>query len=383
MKSTLEAGTGAGETSTVDAEWIHPELEAAMLRDRMDPAPYLAYADWLQGQDEPRGWLIVLQHALRHRPSPPGHPMRRTVLPPAGKRAPPLENEAELLMDEQRFAHQHLFGWRVPMATHHPPFVRLRWQLGFVHDLVFRVGEAIGREPGLEPPVLADLLRQPSLRALWSMSLRFGAPVTAAVARALLSHPLPIESLALARADRAGTSLEFDGAALARSYPRLTQLHIRYGVGVDFRQAVLPELRTLELDTAFAEPWSGPVGQWPNLRTLRLNHVHRNAGDHLERLAEWLRARDFRQLKRLDIFALAPPDGIIDALLGSRPLRRLEALDLSMAPLTEQGVRQVLQHADQFRHLRTFALCTATEEQRDQLMQAIPRVRAQSQGRTL
>jgi len=209
MKSTLEAGTGAGETSTVDAEWIHPELEAAMLRDRMDPAPYLAYADWLQGQDEPRGWLIVLQHALRHRPSPPGHPMRRTVLPPAGKRAPPLENEAELLMDEQRFAHQHLFGWRVPMATHHPPFVRLRWQLGFVHDLVFRVGEAIGREPGLE------------------------------------------------------------------------------------------------------------------------------------------------------------------------------ALDLSMAPLTDQGVRQVLQHADQFRHLRTFALCTATEEQRDQLMQAIPRVRAQSQGRTL
>lgn len=42
----------------------NPTLEAAIRKNRNDPAAYLVYADWLQAQGSPLGELIVLQHAL-------------------------------------------------------------------------------------------------------------------------------------------------------------------------------------------------------------------------------------------------------------------------------------------------------------------------------
>jgi uncharacterized protein (TIGR02996 family) len=37
-----------------------PAMEAELRRDREDPAPYLVYADWLQGQGSPLGEMLVL-----------------------------------------------------------------------------------------------------------------------------------------------------------------------------------------------------------------------------------------------------------------------------------------------------------------------------------
>lgn len=41
---------------------MNAELEAAILENPDDDAPYLVYADWLMGQGDPRGELIVMQH---------------------------------------------------------------------------------------------------------------------------------------------------------------------------------------------------------------------------------------------------------------------------------------------------------------------------------
>src|SRR5690348_5174742 len=40
------------------------DLEAAIAADPEDEGPYLVYADWLQWRGDPRGELIVVQHAL-------------------------------------------------------------------------------------------------------------------------------------------------------------------------------------------------------------------------------------------------------------------------------------------------------------------------------
>lgn len=42
----------------------HAELEAAIRRSPDEPDAYLVYADWLQGQGDPRGELICVQHAI-------------------------------------------------------------------------------------------------------------------------------------------------------------------------------------------------------------------------------------------------------------------------------------------------------------------------------
>src|ERR1043165_1674592 len=39
------------------------DLEAAIVADPEDEGPYLVYADWLQSRGDPRGELIVVQHA--------------------------------------------------------------------------------------------------------------------------------------------------------------------------------------------------------------------------------------------------------------------------------------------------------------------------------
>ena len=61
----LDRGRGAAEAAP---RAIHLELEQEILRDRDDPGPYLVYADWLQGRDDPRGELITVQHELSRAP---------------------------------------------------------------------------------------------------------------------------------------------------------------------------------------------------------------------------------------------------------------------------------------------------------------------------
>ena len=48
-------------TRSTKTEPRNPELERAILADRDNPAPYLAYAKWLRERGDPRGELIALQ----------------------------------------------------------------------------------------------------------------------------------------------------------------------------------------------------------------------------------------------------------------------------------------------------------------------------------
>ncbi len=63
-----------------DAEPRDHALEAAIASAPEEPAGYLVYADWLQQRGEPRGELIVVQHALAAAPRDPALRAREAAL---------------------------------------------------------------------------------------------------------------------------------------------------------------------------------------------------------------------------------------------------------------------------------------------------------------
>ena len=113
-----------------------PDLEAAIARAPEERGGYLVYADWLQQQGEPRGELIVVQHALAAAP-----------------------NDAALHVRELVLFEEHGAIFLGPLAA--APDSRSDWSCGFVRSLEFSAHLGGG-----EPARLASLLVHPSLQFL-------------------------------------------------------------------------------------------------------------------------------------------------------------------------------------------------------------------------
>ncbi|MCW5804236.1 MAG: TIGR02996 domain-containing protein [Deltaproteobacteria bacterium] len=114
-----------------------PALEAAITHAPEEPGGYLVYADWLQQRGEPRGELIVLQHALA-----------------TGGRDAELRQREAALLDE------HPDRLRGPLAL--AGGARVDWWCGFVRalDLSYLLASGLGRT------LLAPLFAHASLRFL-------------------------------------------------------------------------------------------------------------------------------------------------------------------------------------------------------------------------
>jgi uncharacterized protein (TIGR02996 family) len=194
------------------------QLEQRIAAAPSDPTGYLVYADWLQGQGDPRGTLIVLQQQLDDEQDP----QRRIELSRA---------EAELL--EQHRA--PIFG---PLRAQRQR-LQLDWQLGFIQSArVLAGGGATGEStvelatallalpasylletltlelddadwrgpllvalgsPETRPPLLRQLtlgVEQPSACADDVEALRQACPTLDVSARSLLGHALPEGAIA-------------------------------------------------------------------------------------------------------------------------------------------------------------------------------------------
>lgn len=133
-----------------------PALEAAIARAPEEPGGYLVLADWLQQRGEPRGELIVVQHALAAAPRDPALRAR----------------EAALFADHA----DRLLG---PLA--HLGDARIDWHCGFVRSLDLGLRLA---DPALE---LAPLFAHASLQLLH----RFAGVAGAETALAALADHAP------------------------------------------------------------------------------------------------------------------------------------------------------------------------------------------------
>lgn len=145
------------------------DLEAAIVADPEDEGPYLVYADWLQSHGDPRGELIVVQHALE------------TARGQAWAKLRIRERE---LLAKYRDA---LLG---PAALHHDAR-HFDWRRGFVDRMsagfVLDEGEQLVAHPSLALVRAVSNVEFPRLREV-SLPLLEELAVTDESSRAVLAH---------------------------------------------------------------------------------------------------------------------------------------------------------------------------------------------------
>ena len=141
----LQRGYASGGTSTPKA--MNMDFVTQLRANRRDGGAFLAYADWLQGQRDPRGELIVIQHQL------------------AKKRDPKLQAaERELLA-----RHADYFMPRsLREILENNAGCSVVWRYGFITHVKL----ARRARDYVDPvDVLPDLLRHPSAEFLESLAL--------------------------------------------------------------------------------------------------------------------------------------------------------------------------------------------------------------------
>jgi uncharacterized protein (TIGR02996 family) len=127
-----------GSPAVRDGGERNAELEAAIASAPGDPAGYLVYADWLQHRGEPRGELVVVQHALMVAP------MDQAL----------WARQAALFADHR----ERLLG---PIAELER--ARIDWYMGFVRGIELA-----------STPVLGALLAHPSLAFVRRLTVALG-----------------------------------------------------------------------------------------------------------------------------------------------------------------------------------------------------------------
>jgi hypothetical protein len=149
--------------------------------------------------------------------------------------------------------------------------------------------------------------------------------------------------------------------SLESIYPKLGNLRelvISMGqwdlTGID-----LPELRTLAIESSGTYKKDLEVirtAKLPKLESLSLC-LGETGGDYggdieIDDLKWMLAAEGLSRVKHLGLTDYSQIDAVIEPLAGSKMLRQLTSLDLSLGTLGPDGAQAILDHADAFRHLK-------------------------------
>lgn len=319
-----------------------PAIEATIEKNLDDARGYLVYADWLQGNSDPLGELIVLQHKG-------------------------LTKQSEALLKKHA---AHFWG---ALAKPSERTVEPEWFCGFLSGL--KLGWPMYEGDGeTEQDCIDDLtalLTLPIARFLRRLEL---GPVTydgvsegmsfQAVIDVMQSFKLPtLRELVLGHLADWDISSTSTGAfgPLAKVLPSLQRLTLRAG-HIDLGKNVsLPELTHLSLETGsltkntLKQLWSL---QAPKLESLMIwfGDPDHGASGGVKDLEPLLSGSLFPQLKHLGLMNASFTDQLPDALAKSLRLPQLESLDLSLGTLTDDGLARMLSNQSKFTHLKTLNL---------------------------
>ena len=338
-RARLARGRSAGGIATPIA--INLELEAQIRANPGNPEPYLVYADWLQHRKDPRGDLIAVHDSLAREPTAK------------------LRTAEAALFD----AHGTYF---LPEALHHAlrlprrggddPRARcdVAWRMGFIERA------RLARRPKQQldlGEVLARLVNHPSATFLTELVLGpLGAPddydygpLVDAIAAAGLAS---LESLVIGDFTTDDIELRYtfagDLAPVLASTPALQRLVVRGGrIYVDTRPAHA-QLRELRL-TGELEPSDRDnlvAASLPELVTLELSDGTLRAKD-IAALA------GFHNLRELIVRRTQGTQTILNALIASPLLARLDTLVLADGDLTDKAADKLERHAGKLAHLAT------------------------------
>jgi uncharacterized protein (TIGR02996 family) len=329
--------------TAVAAKSRHPALEAEILAQPDEAGPYLVYADWLQQQEDPRGELIVAQHDR------------------AGAR------ETKLLSQHAAYFMPVMLdrALRVPKRSGQPRSTAT-WRFGFLDEVRLALPPTEKAQYLALEEVVADVLAHPSGAFLRRLVLGQGAGA---------SYTYIAQLAAITRAKHAGlrelvvgdfdaTDMELaqtragDLSPVLRATPALRSLRVKAGELRCMQPIAHAELRTLAIETvelATREVNALCDGALPQLETLEL--ASDGLGLTRAQLVK-LRAKTpvFPKLRHLALRGTLDTYSVIDALLASPLLPRLETLELDRCDLDDAGAARILDRAASFGHLRRFAI---------------------------
>ncbi len=303
------------------------KLEAAIAANPDAADAYLVYADWLQSEGDPRGELIVLQHA--------------------NKKA-----AAQKLLERNR---EHFFGKAADCLDMLEPGYNdgtpTTWRDGYLEALWISTKHA--RYDSELPDVavaevLGGLLDHPSalfLRELTVGIVTFEGNSYDGIAQVIGKRKLPhLRKLFLGDFHSEETELNWSDAGkldpLYRAVPNLETLIVRSGSMV-LGKLDLPKLRELIVITGGLDRGSLKsvcTAKWPKLERLNLQ-LGRQYRDKItiKDLQPIFDGKAFPEVRHLGLGNSESTDEIARGLASSKIAAQLETLDLSKATMGDDG----------------------------------------------
>ncbi|RKG69335.1 WGR domain-containing protein [Corallococcus sp. CA054B] len=337
-----EGGDSDGGEATAESA-VNPDLEAAILAKPDDVKGYLAYAEWLKGEGDPRAELILLQHAALDAPAA----SRKKV--------------AKLIEDHAN----ELLGEALTEAVSDET-LKLEWHLGYIREA--RLGQVDYDSTADIPDLLAELLAHPSARFLSRLTLGMASfdgendydETLAVLAKAKPAPPLRslfIGDFEFPDETEISWTQVGDLKPLYKVYPQLQELRVRGGE-IGFGKIDLPELRSFTVETGGLH--QGAVkeivkAKWPKLESLEIWFGQENYGASggVKDLKPLLDAEGLPALRKLGLRNAEFTDELCAALPKSKILAQIEELDLSMGTMSDAGADTLAQNAKAFAHLKT------------------------------
>ncbi|RKG97755.1 WGR domain-containing protein [Corallococcus carmarthensis] len=345
---TLAEGSESGDGGEATAESaVNPDLEAAILAKPDDVKGYLAYAEWLKGEGDPRAELILLQHSALDVPA-------ATATAVGKKAAKFIEAHAQELLGES-------LAEAVSDET-----LKLEWHLGFIREA--RLGQVDYDSTADIPELLGELLAHPSARFLSRLTLGMASfdgendydDTLAVLAKAKPAPPLRslfIGDFEFPDETEISWTQVGDLKALYKVYPRLQELRVRGGE-IGLGKIDLPELRSFTVETGGLH--QGTVkeivkAKWPKLESLEIwfGQEGYGASGGVKDLKPLLDAEGVPALRKLGLRNSEFTDELCAALPKAKILAQLEALDLSMGTMSDAGADTLAQNARAFSHLKS------------------------------
>lgn len=365
------------------------------LMDRPTDDDYLVYADAASMAGDPRGELIILQHALANH------------LLTDAQRAELRARELELLEE-----HDALWGFEMRSVFHEG----IAWHNGFIRsarvdecglsqdsrtiDHEFSITEAL--ELLLDHPsslLLEDLVLATDRASGWSAADNDHSAVGVREL-ALIDRYRPYRLRSLTINDRWSEHVTGDKpscydiswytvagmGALSRGAPDLAELTLYAGDFLDLEELALPRLRSLAIR-------SGGLKRvrlaaltdrvWPSVERLELWFGRERYGADIDvpDLQRILDGTAFPNLRWLGLMNAELTDELCAELHRAPVLPQLEGLSLAMGCLSSSGAPHLIAHSDAYRHLREFDLSKQLLDERslESLGRVFPQARLTAQ----
>ena len=335
-----EAAADAGGTR--DAR--NAALEKAIEADPEDADAYMVFADWLQGEGDPRGELIALH---------------------AGKKKKP----ADKLLAQQA---EYFLG---PLAEHQKCYDNsgkdaFAWKNGFIHavrlahdhyGLDYQDDGKLKDWDGSLAKILEQLLKHPSGRYIVELTMNYNNDpnedtLDDLIALLAKSAPKTIRRIRIGDdVDQISWYNVGNLGKLWKGVPHLRRFEI-YAGSFTLGTIELPELTHAEFHTgglAKASAKSIAAAKWPNIEHLDMWFGDDNYGGDasVKDIQPLLDRTDLKKLRYLGLRNAQFTDKLLEVLPKAKILKQLTTLDLSMGVLTDEGAKKLVEHKDAYQHL--------------------------------